>query len=169
MNRITANLLSDLFNRESKTRLINSEEIFIHVETCKDAEITIKPYTPQAAAEYLRHLTGKTKSSLFQPYAVKSNIESPITMIFNGMYHDDELRKDFNVPLLTLKFYSDSDKSALYLDAHYQKENLDMLRHFRAPNIYQTISALSRADRKWADIEFHAQNDQAGPTLRVVN
>jgi hypothetical protein len=169
MNRITANLLSDLFNRESKTRLINSDEIFIHIETCKDAEVTIKPYTPQAAAEYLRHLTGKTKSSLLQPYAIKSNIESPITIVFNGMYHDDVLQKDYNVPLLTLKYYSDSDKSSLFLDRFYQEENTEMLKHLSAPSIYQAISALTRAERKWADIEFHAQNDQAGPTLRVVN
>ncbi len=169
MNRITANLLSDLFNRESKTRLINSEEIFIHIETCKDAEITIKPYTPQAAAEYLRHLTGKTKSSLLQPYAIKSNIESPITLVFNGLYHDDALHKDYNVPLLTLKYYSDSDKSALYLDRFYQEQNPEMLKHLRAPTIYQAISAFTRADRQWSAIEFNAQNDQAGPTLRLVN
>lgn len=168
MNRITANLLTELFNNSAKDRTICSKETYINVDAEVGAEILIRPFTPLVAAEYLTHLIGDTKSSLLEPVILMDNVRAPITLVFNGRYYDETLRKEYSVPLLTYRYSPERKEAVLILDRFHQTENPELQKHIRAPSIYQMINALSNAGERWSDVAFHTQNDQARPSLRLV-
>lgn len=168
MNRITANLLTDIFNRSSDTRRINSKEIYISMDTEGGGEMVLRPFTPQAAADYLTHFISDNKHSLFDPMELTSDMVAPINVVFNGMYYDKSVRKEYNVPLITFRHCPRRKESVLIFDRFFQEENPEMLKYIKAPSVHQLINTLSAAGTTWADVEFNAQNDKSRPSLRLV-
>ena len=168
MNRITANLLTELFNGSAADRTILSKEIFINVDTEAGAEILIRPFSPQIAAEYLTHLIGNTKSSLLEPMILNDSVRAPINVVFNGRYIDTALRKEYNEPLITYRHCPHRKESVLIMDRFYQEQNPSMGQYLQAPSIFQMINALNSAGGRWSDVEFHTQKDEARPSLRLV-
>ncbi|MCS5596047.1 MAG: hypothetical protein VYC19_04775 [Pseudomonadota bacterium] len=174
MNRITANLLTDLFNRSSDIRRINPKEVYIQYDTETGAEMTLRPFTPEAAAEYLTYFVNDNKHSLFDPMRLAGGLQSntefqaPLTLVFNGMFRDTALRKEYNVPLATYRYAPKTKESVLIFDRFYQEENPEMMQYIKAPSIYQMINALSAAGTCWNEVTFNAQNDQSRPSLKLV-
>lgn len=171
MNKITANRLSDLFNNSVKNRRIDPKDIHLTFETAEGAEFSVRPFTPEVAAQYLLYLINDNKHSLFEFMHIgtgETSISAPLTMTFNGMYHHQNLRKDYNVPLITYRYNPQSKESVLIFDHFYQEDHPEMLPYISAPSIYQMINALQAAGTDWRAVQFNAQNGGSQPSLRLV-
>ena len=173
MNRITANILTDIFTRANANRRINPKEVTLQFDTESGAEITLRPFTPAAAAEYLSYFVSDNKHSLFLPMQIggiksQNEFSAPLTLTFNGMFYDKSVRKEYNEPLITFRYMPKSKESVLIFDRFYQEQYPNMLQHIKAPSMQQVINALNAAGNRWTDVTFNAQNDQSRPSLKLV-